>query len=189
MGFLNYTSFVLQPGLPPIMKTTLKLPLVAAMYCGLSSVGSAFTLDFVSVPTGTITPPALTVSVPGYGDVRFEPVGTASLVVDNRYATPPPGIQTSPSLNFDMGEAVTVTFLGPSGPVDPASVRVGTVDVNIGEAFITTSTVSPNVYTVQLLGSGNGAGLYNIKFEQVPEPSAALLGVIGASFLVIRRKR
>ncbi|MGJ8645142.1 MAG: hypothetical protein ACSHX9_17200 [Luteolibacter sp.] len=168
------------------MKT--KLPLIAAICCGLSGIGSAFTLDFLG-DEGTVLKvgnPPLTINVPGYGDVVFSVSGATELIVDNSYATPPPGVPTSPSLNFDMGESVTVTFT--QAQVIPTSVRMGTVDVNIGENFNTT-VVNSNEYLVTLSGGGNGAGLYNIKFDAVPEPSASLLGALGASLLIIRRRR
>jgi hypothetical protein len=167
------------------MKT--KLPLFAATYLSLCAVGSAFTLDFVSVPTGTGTPPTLTVSVPGYGTVQFDAIGPAILVVDDRYATPL-GVQTSPSLNFDGGESVKITFIG--NDVINSTIRMGTVDVNIDENFQTVLGGAPNEYVLTLVSStGNGAGLYNIKFDAIPEPSASLLGLIGASILVLRRRR
>ena len=170
------------------MKT--KLPLIAATYCGLCAVGSAFTLDFLSVPTGTPIPPSLTINVPGYGDVRFDTIGNSILIVDDRYENDSPGQTSSPSLNFDSGESVKVTFLG----LEPIDVEFDWVGVNAGEFFIAAPGLSPNEFVITLNGSttpaaNNGAGLYEIGFNQVPEPSASLLGVLGATMLLIRRKR
>ncbi len=170
------------------MKT--KLPLIAALYCGLCSVGSAFTLDFNSVPSGTNVPPTLIISVPGYGNVQFDPVGTAALVVDNSYENDGPGQTTSPSLNFDSTEQVKITFLG----AQPINVEFDWVGLNAGEFFTASAGSTASEFIVTLNGTAfeqqnNGAGLYQIGFQQVPEPSAALLGVIGASMLVLRRRR
>lgn len=172
------------------MKT--KLSLIAAVYCGLSATGSAFTLDFVSVPTGTVIPPNLTIAVAGYGDVQFSQEGSSNLVVDNQYASAPPAT-TSPSLNFDANESVKITFLG----AEPTDIDFAWVGVSIGETFNVAPQASPNEFIVTLvnIGSGpspatnSGAGLYQINFNQVPEPSSALLGLVGATMLVIRRKR
>jgi hypothetical protein len=170
------------------MKT--KLPLIAATYCGLCAVSSAFTLDFLSVPTDTLVPPSLTVNVPGYGDVRFDPIGTAALIVDNRFEKDSLVLTSSPSLNFDNGESVTITFLG----AEPTDVEFDWVGVNAGEFFTAAQGISANEFIVTLNGAAlntanNGAGLYRIGFNQVPEPSASLLGCLGAALLVIRRKR
>jgi len=39
------------------------------------------------------------------------------------------------------------------------------------------------------VGQGVNAGLQSVIFDQVPEPSSALLGVLGTSLLVLRRRR
>ena len=169
------------------MKT--KLPLIAALYCGLCTVGSAFTLDFTSVPINTTIPPTLTIIVPGYGSVDFDAV-VGSLVVDNQYASAPP-VTTSPSLNFDTNDSVKITFVG----AQPADIDFAWVGLSIGEQFTVTPQASPNEFIVTLanIGAGpipaknSGAGLYQINF--IPEPSSSLLGVIGASMLLIRRRR
>ena len=171
------------------MKT--KLPLIAALCCGLSSVGSAFTLDFKSVPTGTTLPPSLLVFVTGYGNVQFDPIGNAALIVDNRFENDDaPVDSTSPSLNFDSTEQVKVTFLA----AQPLDVNFSWVGVNAGEFFTATQGATLNEFIVTLNGAAlqpanNGAGLYQIGFNQVPEPSAALLGALGSALLVLRRRR
>ena len=168
------------------MKT--KLPLIASLYFGLCSIGSAFSLDFNLVPINTTVPPTLTINVPGYGSVDFE-ILAGSAVVDNKYASPPP-TTTSPSLNFDTNESVKITFVG----AQPEDIDFAFVGVSIGEQFTVTPQASPNEFVVTLanIGAGPGAtkagaGLYQINF--IPEPSSSILGVIGASMLLIRRRR
>lgn len=170
------------------MKT--QLSLIAALTCGLSATSSAFTLDFLSVPTGTTLPPTLTINVPGYGNVSFNPVSGSSLVVDDRHELDNPGITSSPSLNFDTGEGVILTFLG----AQPTGIDFVFVGANVGEFFTPVQGASVNEFIITLNGAASepnksGAGIYQIGFNQVPEPSASLLGVLGASLLVIRRRR
>ncbi len=170
------------------MKT--KLPLIAALTCGLSSVGSAFTLDFLG-DEGTMLPTdPLVVFVTGYGNVQFDAVGPATLIVDNRYENDGPGQTSSPSLNFDSGEQVKVTFLG----AQPINVEFDWVGVNAGEFFTAAKGANDSEFFVTLNGAAfeptnSGAGLYQIGFDQVPEPSAALLGALGTALLVLRRRR
>lgn len=170
------------------MKT--KIPLIAAISCGLCSFGSAFTLDFVGDEGSTLPPNPLVVAVPGYGNVRFEAVGTSNLVVDNRFENDNPGQSTSPSLNFDSGDTVKITFLA----AEPVDIDFDWVGVSVGEFFLASPGATSSEFFVTLNGSAlqaanNGGGLYQIGFEQVPEPSAALLGAMGTALLVLRRRR
>ncbi len=164
--------------------------IIASLSLALCGVGSAFTLGFESVALGTTVPGTLIINVSGYGDVQFDAVGAATFVIGNDYENDSPTQTTSPSLNFDSGEQVKVTFLGN----DPTNVTFSFVGANAGEFFVTTAGANAKEFFIQLNGTAfepqnNGAGLYQIGFQQVPEPSAALLGVIGASMMVLRRRR
>jgi hypothetical protein len=145
----------------------------AALIC-LPSVASAFSLDFTGVALGTTVPPQLVIAVPGYGNVTFDAQVGSNLAIVN-YG----GI---PSLSFEQNETVFITFDGVFVP-GPGFDFEG---LEVGESFLTQSN-SYNVYTATLQGTGNGAGISGISF--VPEPSSALLGVLGASLLVLRRRR
>ena len=119
----------------------MKLPLIAALCCGLSSIGSAFTLDFNAVTLGQTVQPTLTVNVPGYGDVQFDASSSASqLVVDGSFANEN-GFGT-PSLSFDAGDSVQITFLD----AQPLDIDFDFVGVSAGESFLATSTVDPQVF-------------------------------------------
>jgi len=160
------------------MKT--KLPLIAALYCGLSSIGSAFTLDFSGLSLGTLAP--FTINVPGYGDVNFSP-GLGSALTIEEFA---PG--ATKAISFDKNESVIVTFLG-AEPINVANEYIG---VGIGEFFtFDLAGTDPNVFLVTLNGTGQtaNAGLQSVIFEQVPEPSTSLLGALGTALLVLRRRR
>ena len=157
------------------MKT--KLPLIAAIYCGLSTVGSAFTLDFSGVAVNTGLP--LTLNVPGYGSVSFSTIN-GTLAVE----TFAPG--TTRAIAFDRGESILMTFNG-NAPINLSNQYAG---VNPGETFDFNITADPKVFSLALTGNmGGKAGLQSVSFDQVPEPSAALLGALGGIMLVVRRRR
>lgn len=156
------------------MKT--KLPLVAALYCGLSSIGSAFTLDFTGFAVNTPLP--LTVNVPGYGSVSFAALGSPQQIQNFS-----PG--TIKAIGFTQNQQISITF-NDATPIDVTNQYVG---VNTGETFFFNTGGNANEFTLQLLGTGASAGLQSITFEQVPEPSASLLGAMGGILLVLRRRR
>ncbi len=158
------------------MKT--KLPLIAALYCGLSAVGSAFTLDFSGLAVGVGLPQ--TINVSGYGDVRFENnIGALEI------GTFAPG--ATKAISFDQGESIVVTFLG----LTPVNVQMQYIGVDAGENFTFSNTADPKVFITTMTSASPSAqaGLQSVVFDQVPEPSAALLGVFGTSLLVLRRRR
>jgi len=158
------------------MKT--KLPLIAALYCGLSAVGSAFTLDFSGLTIGDSLPK--TINVPFYGDVTFTAVsGSPTIQLFD------PGAVKA--ISFNGGETVSITFLG-NIPLNVTNQYVG---VGAGENFVFSATADPKQYLLSLnpVGQGVNAGLQSVIFDQVPEPSSALLGVLGTSLLVLRRRR
>lgn len=156
-----------------------KLFIAAAVLICLPSVASAFSLDFTGVAPGTTIPPnPLTISVPGYGNVTFEALIGSNLVVQP--------VSGTPAIAFDQEEGLRISFEG----VGITDVSFAYVGVSIGESFLVTP--DPNVanqFIMTLQGSGDGAGLSGVTWNAVPEPSSALLGVIGASLLVLRRRR
>jgi len=164
------------------MKTTIALAI--ACLCGSVAASKGFTLDFVGYEGTTLPPNPLVINVPGYGDVRFDAANGSTLQVDNAYQND--NGSAAPSLSFDQGEAIQVTFLG----AQPLNVDFDFVGVSAGESF----TVQPDLFKSQsfiinLQGSGDGAGLYAISWTQVPEPTSAMLGVLGSALIVLRRRR
>ncbi|MFD0894925.1 PEP-CTERM sorting domain-containing protein [Luteolibacter ambystomatis] len=164
------------------MKTTIALAIASLCATMASSMG--FTLDFVGYEGTTLPPNPLIINVPGYGDVRFDAANGSTLQVDNAYQND--NGSAAPSLSFDQGEAIQVTFLG----AQPLNVDFDFVGVSAGESF----TVQPDLFKSQsflinLQGSGDGAGLYAISWTQVPEPASAMLGVLGSALIVLRRRR
>ena len=158
------------------MKT--KLPLIAALYCGLCSVGSAFTLDFSGLNIGDSLPQ--TIIVPIYGSVTFTAVNGAPTI-----QTFAPG--ATKAISFKGDESVKFTFNNNI----PLNVTNQYISVGAGEVFTFATTVDPKEFLLTLnpAGSNVNAGLQSVIFDQVPEPSSALLGVLGSSLLILRRRR
>ena len=159
------------------MKTKLKLPLIAALYCGLSAIGSAFTLDFSGITAGTALPQ--TINVAGYGSVTFISLGSPLTIA----AFNPGSVN---AVSFNAGDSIGIAFSGPV-PFDVTNQYVG---AGVGESFTFSATGSPNLFFLTLNNTpGASAGLQSIIFSQVPEPSSMVLGLITSSLLVLRRRR
>lgn len=164
------------------MKT--KLPLIAALCCGLSGIGSAFTLDFVGLVGTTLPPNPLVIPIAGYGTVTFEAGANSALVINDAFLND--NGFGAPSLSFNANEVVRVTF----DNLQPLNVDFDFVGVSAGEAFtVQDDPFTPQAFLVTLQGAGDGAGIFQISFDQIPEPSSSLLGVLGATMLIIRRRR
>ena len=148
----------------------------AALIC-LPSVASAFSLDFTGVALGTTVPPQLVIAVPGYGNVFFDVLDSSQLVIQT--------IDGQPSLAFGAGETLRIVF----GGVIAENVAITTTGVDGGELFVLSNLPAVNAYNVVLIGGTDGAGLSTVSWTPIPEPSTALLGVLGTSLLVLRRRR
>lgn len=166
------------------MKT--KTTLVAALLCGLSASSGAFTLDFTGFEGTELPPSILQIAVPGYGDVRFEAIGGSTLIVDSSHMNDDGS--AAPSLSFNRGESVKVTFLG-NQPLDTNFDYVG---ISVGEYFVSgVDPVNSQAYVLTMNASGvsDGAGLYAVSWNAVPEPSTAILGAVaGLGFILLRRR-
>lgn len=162
----------------------LKSLLVAALFGANLTVGSAFTLDAVGYEGGTLENNPFSIFVPGYGELVFEAVNGSSLVVNSAYQND--NGFGGPSLSFDENEIVKVTFNGD----EPLNVDFDFVGQSAGESFvIEKDLLTPQAFLVTLRGQGDGAGLYAMSWNTVPEPSSAALGILGTAILVLRRRR
>ena len=159
------------------MKATTAL--AAAALVAVATSADAFTFDFVA-NVGQALPPNLIINVPGYGNVEISPL-VGNLQVGTQFRNP--GYTPAPSVEFDSGDAILVSFL--AAPV--FDVDFDFIDVSPGEGVAVNGT--PNVFSVQLNGIGNGAGLKEVSFKAVPEPGSAVLGLAGGLLLVFRRRR
>ncbi len=164
----------------------IKTPLVAALLIGMQAISSAFTLDAVGYEGTEISTNPLSVFVPGYGELVFEAAVGSSLVVNSAYQND--NGFGGPSMSFDQNEAVKITFKG----AEPLNVDFDFVGVSAGENFVVQKDLfTPQAYLVTLQGGGDGAGLYAISWntECVPEPTSALLGLVGGAVFAFRRRR
>jgi hypothetical protein len=162
----------------------LKSLLVAALFGATLTIGSAFTLDAVGYEGGTLENNPFSIFVPGYGELVFEAVNGSSLVVNSAYQND--NGFGGPSLSFDENEIVKVTFNGD----EPLNVDFDFVGQSAGESFvIEKDLLTPQAFLVTLRGQGDGAGLYAMSWNTVPEPSSAALGILGTALLVLRRRR
>lgn len=170
----------------------IKTLLIAAFSVAATAVTQAFTIDFnaLVVPLGTTVTSAtpLTINVAGYGDVKFEVNGSDVVQVGNTYANDA-GTSVQNSLEMDGGDTVIVTFLGP----DAINVDFDVIGVTPGEEAVQVTQSALRTYEFQLNTIANpgsdGAGLAAVSWTAVPEPSSALLGLIGACAIVLRRRR
>lgn len=162
----------------------LKNLLVAASFGATLTIGSAFTLDAVGYEGGVLESNPFSIFVPGYGELVFEAVNGSSLVVNSAYQND--NGFGGPSLSFDENEVVKVTFNGD----EPLNVDFDFVGQSAGESFVIEKDLfTPQAFLVTLRGQGDGAGLYAMSWNTVPEPSSAALGILGATMLAFRRRR
>jgi hypothetical protein len=149
------------------------------------SGASAFSLDFTGLATdGSVSLSGadgdqLVISVPGFGNVAFgvaEKDATASVVE----------IDGVPAIEFDDARTITIDFFAGS-PVE--NVLVSFVGVDQGESPTYTSLTDTSGVARIPVGT---VGIQGLTFDRVgpkvPEPSTAILGLLGAVALLRRRR-
>lgn len=151
-----------------------------------TAISQAFTIDFnaLEVPLGTTVTQAtpLTVTVAGYGDVKFEVANPDVLVVATNHQNDSGTFMNA--LELDAGETVLVTFLGPQA----LNVDFDIIGINAGESANPVPVgFGGDEYQLDAIG-GNGVGIAAISWT-VPEPSSSLLVLVGAGSLILRRRR
>lgn len=147
---------------------------------------SAFTLDAVGYGGSELSLSPRSVFVPGYGELIFEAAVGTSLVVNSAYEND--NGFGGPSLSFDQNEAVKITFNG----LEPLNVDFDFVGVSAGESFVVQKDLfTPQAFLVTFQGGGDGAGLYSVSWDTqcIPEPTSALLGLVGTAVFAFRRRR
>ena len=149
----------------------------------VTTAAQAFTIDFnaLQVDHGTTVTAStpMMVNVAGYGEVKFEVTHSDALIVEthqsNRERLP---LQSSQEL--DSTETVVVTFLeAPALNVDFDIIETDSAESREASYFAGTgdSRSTPD------------SGIARITWNTVPEPSSSLLVLVGASLLILRRRR
>lgn len=91
-------------------------------------------------------------------------------------------------MNFTPSDSIKITFTG----LQPVNLNLAFVGVSIGEVFtVQDDLFTPQAFLLTLQGTegSNGAGLYQVSWDAIPEPTTSLLGAMGLALLVIRRRR
>jgi uncharacterized protein (TIGR03382 family) len=152
---------------------------------GLSiPAASAFTLDAVGYEGGILTDNPFSIFVPGYGELIFQAAPGSEIVVNSAYLND--NGFGGPSFNFDQNESLKITFAA----LEPINVDFDFVGLSAGEIFeIEEDLLTPQAFIITLKGDGDGAGLYAVSWQAVPEPASATLGLLGTVMLLLRRRR
>lgn len=163
--------------------------LLAISAAGLSSAG-AFSLDFSgldldgSVTFGGPDSDELIIAVPGFGNVGFGVAGPDKGVSDG--IADVVELDDVAAIRFDATKVITIHFYA---GCDVENVNVNFVAVNTGEDPIYTSIDSLSGHVSTNKGT---VGISSITFDKVdatvPEPSTAVLGLLGAVALLRRRR-
>jgi hypothetical protein len=162
----------------------IKSTLVAAVFAALFTSSQAFTLDAAGYEGGTLNTEPFSINIPGYGELIFEALPGSSLVVSSAYEND--NGFGGPSLNFDQDESIRITF----NALEPINVDFDIVGQSAGESFVIEKDLfTPQAFLVTLKGQGDGAGLYAVSWDAVPEPTSSMLAMIGGALFVLRRRR
>lgn len=157
--------------------------IIFTLFAALVVQAQAFTLDFTAYNGTSITSGSpLIVPVAGYGNVRFEAVGLQTLTVNTQYA---PGV----TLAIEKNETLIVTFLGVYPPYDINDVSFGFNGLSGIDGLVITPIDSTSVQISMTGATGNGAGLRDVTWGAVPEPSTSLLGAVSVLAIALRRRR
>lgn len=164
----------------------MKIPLIAALVAGMPAISCGFTLDAVGYGGSELSLNPVSILVPGYGELIFEAAVGSALVVNSAYQND--NGFGGPSLNFDQNDAIKITFNG----LEPLNVDFDFVGVSAGENFVVQKDLfTPQAFIVTMQGGGDGAGLYAVSWntQAIPEPTSALMGLIGTAVFAFRRRR
>ena len=145
-----------------------------------------FTLDFTAYNGTTITPGSpLTIAVAGYGNVTFSVPVDPLTIATGVYV---PGSDVT--LQMPIGRPVIVSFDGPYAPTDLTNdVFFSFNGLNLSNETLNISIIDSRTLMVTVNGTGNGAGMRNVTFDAIPEPSTTALGALGVLAMALRRRR
>ncbi len=156
----------------------------------LASIGGivtsqAFTLDFTGLNIAADSEPVLlsdadqlVIEVADFGNVGFGVANDGETEVSDTFGVP--------AIEFDASQVITINFFA---GIDVTNVVVDFVGVDSGEDPVftllsgTSGTVSLNTGTVGIEGIG-----FEIDDKKIPEPSTAILALLGAVALMRRHR-
>lgn len=173
MGFHNSPGCG-SPYPPPPMK--LKTPHLAALLAIVPVLGDAFTLDAAGYNGADLPQDPASIQITGYGEVIFEAPEGMPIMVNSGYMhdTLPP----SPDRDFDQANAVRIVLN------DHESSEAGLIFAGIPAADEQPAPLSKqhdfNVASTE-------AKVANP--NRIPETASAVLGLLGAALLLLRRLR
>jgi hypothetical protein len=156
---------------------------ILAALAGLCVQAQAFfTLDFAAYNGTNITAGSpLTIFVSGYGDVIFSTTGANVISINTSYA---PGVSAA----IQPSEVLFVTFAGDYAPTNIDEVSFGFNGLSGADGLVITPLDATTI-SLQMGSGGNGAGLRDVTFAAIPEPSTTALGALGVLALALRRRR
>jgi len=154
----------------------------------VTTAAHAFTIDFnaLQVDHGTTVTSStpLTVNVAGYGQVKFEVTNPDVLIVETHHSNGA-GQPLQNSLELDSDETVVVTFLGAAA----LNVDFDIIGIDGGESTEASYFAGSDDYRYTPGVGTDGTGIARVTWNTVPEPSSSLLVLMGASSLILRRRR
>lgn len=155
------------------------------LFAALCVQAQAFTLDFIAYNGTSIAASGGTLIVPviGYGNVSFTNTNTQALPINTT-------IISGVTINLAPTRTLIVTFLGDYAPYNINDVSFSFNGLS-GAENAAMSIVPLNGTTIQItMGNvGNGAGLREVNFDAIPEPSTTLFGALSVLGLALRRRR
>lgn len=158
--------------------------IIFTLFAALVVQAQAFTLDFTAYNGQNLSAGSpLIVPVPGYGNVSFSATGINVLNVNT---TNPPG---DPAIDLSTGDVLIVTFLGVYPPYDINDVSFGWAGLSGLESAGLVITPIDGVTTSITFNAAGGAGLREVTFDAIPEPSTSLLGAVSVLAIALRRRR
>lgn len=186
----------------------MKLLKISVILASLVTLGNAATVTvsqgfgtqgFTVTSDGTLLVPTFLVAVGGYSAGVFTPFGAVSDIgkVNGVITSTGPASLNNQVINLFVGNGTTVgnstafVILTPTSPLlFPPDVTAATgvtyaATIGTGQTLVASSLGSSFSPTTT---AGGAAGSGNFILAAVPEPSAALLGAIGALGLLRRRR-
>lgn len=163
----------------------LKILYALVIAIGLSGLANSFTLDAVGYAGSELALNPASILVSGYGELVFEAKSGSALVVNCAYQnTPGIGVQ---NLRFDPSDAVKITSTG----VESLKMNMPSTAEERYDCHPQIDLIAPTAFVSALQDDGEHVNSDSGEKVgvQIPEPTTAILGLIGCVVLGICRRR